>query len=169
MARPGKLRPTIRAYLDHLQTKGFMSSTLATYRTQLHHVVDWAEAANTPSLGDLDRDVAENYLLHLRQPELRIPGRWSTLRGFGRWLLLTERIVTNPFEDIVLRSDGHRLPPPVLTADEVAGILEGIPTDNVSEGGQIDHARGGQIDPMIMVNRKALGAVIGWTPRGRPN
>ncbi|MEL6188572.1 MAG: site-specific integrase [Myxococcota bacterium] len=79
-----------------------MASTLQTYRSQLHHFIDWTGEANASSIVDLDRELAEDYLHHLRQRGLRIPGRWSTLRGFGRWLVQTERLLQSPFEDIVL-------------------------------------------------------------------
>lgn len=114
-------------YLGHLKDMGLMASTRITYRSELRHFIKWAESEQRDTARNMDADLANEYLLHLRKIQYRLPGRVSTLRRFGEWLFIEGYTSGNPFQRISLRSEGCLLPPPVLTADEVKKVLEAIP------------------------------------------
>ena len=62
MARPKKLRTLVDEYLGHLRDKGLMTSTRATYRSELRHFVQWAELEQRDTAKSLNADMADEYI-----------------------------------------------------------------------------------------------------------
>ena len=127
MARPKKLTTLVSKYLEIRKQQGLMPSTLVTYHSELNHFTRWLAASERDTIKSFNSLTIDEYLLHLRRIQYRMPGRVSTLRCFGDWLLNQGYISSNPLECVRLHSKRVSIPAPVLTADEVKTVLESIP------------------------------------------
>ena len=129
MARPKHLKSLTNNYLKKLQTKGFMKSTLCTYRSTLNHFVTWASEQDITTTKQLTNDVIHEYLLLLRRKGFKVSGRLSTLKGFGQWLHENKQTPNILFSNAEVASY-KPTPSQVMTHTEIEQVFAAIDTDS---------------------------------------
>ena len=122
-------------YVEHLRVeRGLAQRTTRTYESELRRWAAWADQ------GDIDPlrpsvDQLRGYLRHLEDQGLAPRSRarsLSALRGFFRYLLVRDRIDSDPTELLRVR-EGRRRLPRALSLEEVDRLLE-APDVSTAEG-----------------------------------
>jgi integrase/recombinase XerC len=128
------MRQELNEYIRQGRAEGWSERTAKVYRDRLEHLgrhLSWPSAAEV-----VPRDL-ERYLESLRTAGWKRSGRrslGSTIRSFFGWLARTGKILSNPARNLsVPRENEEELPPPPLTVEETAAILDNLPRRNVPD------------------------------------
>ncbi|WP_140637399.1 site-specific tyrosine recombinase XerC [Methylibium rhizosphaerae] len=129
------LTAALRRYLEHLGTRGYRPSGIATAERYIREFIAWADERGVTHPQQVTRQVIERYqrwLYHYRKRDgspLSVAGqrcKLVPLRGFFRWLTKAAEIPANPAADLELPRKLKRLPRTVLTADEAERVMAGV-------------------------------------------
>jgi integrase/recombinase XerD len=135
MVKPGDLRgltAALRRYTEHLGTRGYRPSGIATTERYTREFIEWCEERGVVHASQVSRPVIERYqrwLYHYRKRNgepLSIAGqrcKLVPLRGFFKWLTRQAEIPANPAADLELPRKLKRLPRTVLTEAEAERVM----------------------------------------------
>jgi integrase/recombinase XerD len=119
-------------YLEWLRVRAFSDRTVLNRQAYLRFLVEWLEDRSVVMPGEVTKPVLERYQRHLyyyRQGNGRPLSfraqhqRLVTVRAFFRWLAKQNVIPANPASELELPRLPHRLPPPVLTHEEIERVM----------------------------------------------
>lgn len=129
------LAAAMRRYIEHLGTRGYRPSGIATAERYLRDFILWTDERGVTHPQQVSRQVIERYqrwLYHYRKANgepLSVAGqrcKLVPLRGFFRWLTRTAEIPVNPAADMELPRKIKRLPRTVLTEAEAERVIAGV-------------------------------------------
>lgn len=129
------LTAALRRYLEHLGTRGYRPSGIATAERYIRDFIAWGYERGVTHPSQVSRQVIERYqrfLYHYRKRDgtpLSVAGqrcKLVPLRGFFRWLTKAAEIPANPAADMELPRKLKRLPRVVLTADEAEAVMAAV-------------------------------------------
>lgn len=120
---------------------GLSEQTAITRRAALGHFIRWCDSRAIYAIDQIDGEVIEAYqaalsayrkasgeaLAHTTQHS-----RLNPLRAFGKWLLRSGRVQSDPFAGMVVPKLPRRLPPRIPTVQEMKRILAGAQGANPS-------------------------------------
>lgn len=117
----------IDEFLRYMQIdQGRSENTLASYRLDLNHLIDYMEKYQIKNVADISQDHIEELIREKSQEGYAassINRLLSTLRQFFKFLLREKQIETNPMTLIDGAKTGKALPK-VLSMDQVSAIIE---------------------------------------------
>jgi integrase/recombinase XerD len=124
----------VRRYLEWMRVRNYSPRTVSNAESSLALFVEWCEARSLLRPVELTKPILERYqqYLHLlRRPDGR-PRlsfrsqhvRLTAVRGFFKWLVKQNVLVSNPASELELPRLPMRLPRDVLTVDEVERVME---------------------------------------------
>ena len=120
-------------YLEWLAVRAFSPRTISNRRAYIGFLVDWLEERAVVRPGEVTKPLLDRYQRHLyyyRQPNGRPLSfraqhqRLVTVRAFFKWLARQNVIPANPASELELPRLPHRLPPPVLTHNEIETVMQ---------------------------------------------
>jgi integrase/recombinase XerD len=127
----------VRRYLEWRQVRNYSPRTLSNNHSSLGQFVEWCEARGLAKPSQVTKPLLERYQRHLSF----LPGRSSkgggggsmsyrsqhlrlvAVRGFFRWLVKQNALLSNPASDLDLPRLPERLPKAILTAREAERVL----------------------------------------------
>ena len=142
--RPKALRPIgdphdpdgfglwVRRYLEHLRVRNYSERTLQNNHSSLGLFVAWCETRGLSRPVQVTRPLLERYqrhLYHVRKPNGQPLSfraqhmRVVPIRGFFRWLVKQNVLLSNPASELELPRLPQRLPKDVLTHREAERVL----------------------------------------------
>jgi len=122
-----------RKYLEWLRVRAFSERTVQNRRAYIGFLVEWLGERAVVRPGEVTKPVLERYqryLYYYRQKNGRPLSfraqhqRLVAIRAFFRWLARQNVIPANPASELELPRLPHRLPPPVLTPDEIEIVMK---------------------------------------------
>lgn len=124
----------VRRYLDWMVVRNYSPRTVENAQSSLALFVQWCEARSLQRPSQITRPILERYQQHLHllrradgRPQLSFRSqhvRLSGIRGYFKWLVRQNALLSNPASDLELPRLPMRLPRDVLTQDEVERVLE---------------------------------------------
>ena len=124
----GKNQADISAYLDMLWLeRGLSENTLMAYRRDLQMTAQWLEKRSQGQMALLqaDNDALIEFMVQRKSAGVsdKSSARWlSTLRGFYRYMIFTQRLVDDPTQKLEPPNLGRSLPSS-LSASQVEALL----------------------------------------------
>ena len=124
----GKNQADISAYLDMLWLeRGLSENTLMAYRRDLQMTAQWLEKRSQGQMALLqaDNDALIEFMVQRKSAGVsdKSSARWlSTLRGFYRYMIFTQRLVDDPTQKLEHPNLGRSLPNS-LSAGQVEALL----------------------------------------------
>ena len=124
----GKNQADISAYLDMLWLeRGLSENTLMAYRRDLQMTAQWLEKRSQGQMALLqaDNDALIEFMVQRNSAGVsdKSSARWlSTLRGFYRYMIFTQRLVDDPTQKLEHPNLGRSLPSS-LSASQVEALL----------------------------------------------
>lgn len=119
-------------YIEWLRVRAYSERTIRNRRAYIGFLVDWLEERSLHRPREVTKPVLERYqrfLYYYRQRSGQPLSfraqhqRLIAVRGLFRWLAKQNVIAANPASELDLPRLPHRLPPPVLTHDEVEAVM----------------------------------------------
>lgn len=159
----------INDYLHALKVeRGLSDNTIVSYRQELRHLQKFLQEQNISDIKDVDRYTILNYLNALKQTGRARSSSIhtiSSLRKFFKYLLLNERIQTDPMTNIDPPKRAQHLPS-VLTTEEVERLLK-VPDTTKPLGIrdrailEVMYATGLRVSELIALNLNELHLEMG--------
>ncbi|MEE6724804.1 site-specific tyrosine recombinase XerD [Pediococcus acidilactici] len=159
----------INDYLHALKVeRGLSDNTIVSYRQELRHLQNFLQEQNISDIKDVDRYTILNYLNTLKQTGRARSSSIhtiSSLRKFFKYLLLNERIQTDPMTNIDPPKRAQHLPS-VLTTEEVERLLK-VPDTTKPLGIrdrailEVMYATGLRVSELIALNLNELHLEMG--------
>ena len=122
------MRAEIETYLQQGKAEGWSDETVDSYQKRLTSLANFLGAVRRVEVKAQD---LERFIQHLRRSGCKRSSRRafaSTTRNFFGWLAEHGKIISNPAADLSAgREDEEELPPPPLSVEEVADILDNYP------------------------------------------
>ena len=129
---PRGLVAEMQRYLAWLDTRRHTIATVRTRRSQLTQFVGWCQERGVQQAQEVTRPMLERYQRHLflyRQANGEAlsgrsqAGRLTALRGWFRWLVKQNRLLSNPAADLDMPHVEKRLPRHVLSAAQAEVVM----------------------------------------------
>jgi len=122
----------VARYLDYRRERNYSERTLENNHSALSAFVSWCEERSLVKPSELTRPILERYQRHLfyvtksngrplsfRSQHVML----VSVRGFFKWLVRQNALLSNPASDLDLPRLPQRLPRDVLTAEEAEQVL----------------------------------------------
>ena len=122
-------------WLDHLAVeRGLSENTLTNYCRDLNRYLDWLEEAGRTDLADVSTTDVEAYVADLRRSGLAASSAGRALvvaRGLHKFAVREGVLGVDVAAEVSPPSTGRHLPD-TLSVDEVATLIESVPTDDLA-------------------------------------
>ena len=129
---PKGMIPMLEQYLEWRQVRNYAERTIGIQRDYLRYFINWCAVRGVTQPAEVTKPIIERYqryMFHYRKQNgdplsvISQHGRLTPIRGWFRWMVRGNHILSNPASDIELPRLEHRLPKCVLTPSEADQVI----------------------------------------------